>query len=167
MIVFSYFPVIRFSSEGCSKQNIVVDYDTVSSDALNLDIFEARRIMERLLKIAEIDLNRKCAGKTIMRLGTVNISIPSSSYQITGEFEYLPDKQYRNWNFLTCPDQARILSGVINDIKLIPEMQGKYSNFTATEIRRLPIQKPILKKCCPTGSVRLAGSCGKFLFMCF
>lgn len=155
--------VVRLTSESYGKQDVVVEYGTVSSDALVLDVSRARQIMQHLLDRAKNDHSKNCTKKTTLRLGVVNVTTVSSSYKITGAFEHLPEENYSRWDFITCADHAGILDNVVKDPALAPMIHGDYSNFTATAVKILPNKMMDVKKCCRVGSVLSTRSCGNTL----
>ena len=145
----------------CSKQEIIVQYGTLSTDSLELEISQARKIMDGLVDIARDELKKACSRKATIRLGLVTIDKSSSTYQISGTLEYLVKSGYDKWDFITCAKNAAILDDVVKDVSKVPAIQGDYSKYSATSVKKMTSQDRLI--CCPVGSVLISGSrCGKF-----
>ena len=155
------FIEIRVRSDSCVKQNIVIKYETVSSDTLTLNVSQARSIMEQVVEIGKKELSSKCRSKATLRLGTVQVS-ESSGYKIEASFEYLIYKRYTKWDFATCVASANILKDIVNAPAKAPAIQGQYSSYKATQVTKDPNGLRVPSTCCNPGSVYQRGYCRMF-----
>ena len=150
----------RITRESCVKELIVLNYATISSDTVTLNVSQARVIMQQVTDVAKKELDVQCRSKAKVRLGTVHVS-GSSGYTINGTLEYLINPEYGEWDFATCVASANLLNDLVLDPKKAPAVPGQYSSYNATNVRKPDSAGlSVAATCCNPGSVLKRTSCG-------